>query len=81
MFGHALGRWSLDAAKIDTNTRARTDCALRRGGPRRGLQMELVVEEGPAGVTQAALIGRMDIEGAQAVEGCTSNLLAVLSRV
>ena len=30
--------------------------------------MELVVEEGPAGVTQAALIGRMDIEGAQAIE-------------
>ena len=30
--------------------------------------MELVVEEGPAGVTRAALIGRMDIEGAQTVE-------------
>jgi anti-anti-sigma factor len=31
--------------------------------------MQLVVEEGPAGVTQAVLIGRMDIEGSQAIEG------------
>jgi anti-anti-sigma factor len=30
--------------------------------------MELLVEEGPAGVTQAALIGRMDIDGAQQIE-------------
>jgi anti-sigma B factor antagonist len=30
--------------------------------------MELVVEEGPAGVTQAALIGRMDIDGAREIE-------------
>jgi anti-anti-sigma factor len=30
--------------------------------------MQLLVEEGPSGVTQAALVGRMDIEGAQAVE-------------
>ena len=30
--------------------------------------MELVVEEGRSGVTQAALVGRMDIEGAQAIE-------------
>lgn len=30
--------------------------------------MELVVDEGPAGVTQAALIGRMDIDGAQKIE-------------
>ena len=30
--------------------------------------MELVVEENPAGVTRAALIGRLDIEGAQHIE-------------
>lgn len=30
--------------------------------------MELVVEEGPAGVTQVALVGRMDIEGTQTIE-------------
>lgn len=30
--------------------------------------MELVVEERPGGVTRAALVGRMDIEGAQAID-------------
>jgi anti-sigma B factor antagonist len=30
--------------------------------------MELVIEEDRSGVTQAALVGRMDIEGAQTIE-------------
>jgi len=30
--------------------------------------MELLIEEGSAGVTRAALIGRMDIDGAQQIE-------------
>jgi hypothetical protein len=33
-------------------------------GVRKEIQMELMVDEGPAGVTRAALIGRMDIDGA-----------------
>lgn len=41
--------------------------------------MELVVEEGPAGVTQAALIGRMDIDGAQTIESAF-NVLTRLRR-
>lgn len=30
--------------------------------------MELVVEERPGGITRAALVGRMDIEGAHAID-------------
>jgi anti-anti-sigma factor len=49
--------------------------------------MELVVEELPGGVTRAALVGRMDIDGAQAIEtrlgalGARRHLVIDLSEV